>query len=122
MNSIRIDTDLAIIGNGDTIKNAAIVVENNKITYVGEAEHSPTIPNTISTPVVTPGFWDAHGHYYGLTQFTYEERFSDPSCDGSQVDPDIGEVHPPRAGSGPQRCGDRGAGYGHCCSRQWRRR
>ncbi|OLS19011.1 MAG: Imidazolonepropionase [Candidatus Heimdallarchaeota archaeon LC_2] len=78
MSTVRIDCELAIIGNGDSIKDASIVYENSKIIYAGEQEHSPESANVIQTKVVTPGFWDSHDHYFGLRKFEYEERFIDP--------------------------------------------
>ena len=75
---MRIDTDLAILGNGDLIKNASICIEKNKLFYVGEQEHAPVDNNTISAPVVTPGFWDCHAHFFGLKKFDYEENLLDP--------------------------------------------
>lgn len=75
--SYRIDTDLAIIGNGDAIKSASIVVEGDKLSYVGEQEHAPDVAEILQAPVVTPGFWDAHTHYFGLTKFDWDEQFLD---------------------------------------------
>ena len=71
MTTARIDTELAILGNGETIKNAAIFLEGNKITKVSGQENSHKADVNLSTPIVTPGFWDCHGHYFGLTKFDY---------------------------------------------------
>lgn len=78
MTTVRIDSELAIIGNGESIKDASIVYENRKITYVGEQEHAPNAGNVVQTKVVMPGFWDCHDHYFGLRKFDYEESFIDP--------------------------------------------
>ncbi|MCE7733531.1 MAG: amidohydrolase family protein [Candidatus Heimdallarchaeota archaeon] len=78
MSTVRVDSELAIIGNGESIKDASIVYENNKITYAGEQEHAPASDNIIQTKVVTPGFWDCHDHYFGLRKFEYQEEFLDP--------------------------------------------
>lgn len=60
------DTDIAIIGNGDLIKNASVVIENNKIVYAGEIEHAPTTDKTLQTQVLMPGMWDCHVHFSGV--------------------------------------------------------
>lgn len=78
MSTVRIDCELAIVGNGDSIKNASIVYQDNKIIYAGEQEHAPNSDNIVQTKVVTPGFWDCHDHYFGLRKFEYEEQFIDP--------------------------------------------
>ena len=69
MKKLRIDCDIAILGNGELIKNSSIVIENSKIKFVGETEHAPSVPDTIQTKVVTPGFWDCHDHYFGMKKF-----------------------------------------------------
>ena len=71
----RIDAEVAILGDGDLIINASVVVEGSKIIYVGETEHAPSVDNSIQVPVITPGFWDCHGHYFGLKQASLERSF-----------------------------------------------
>ena len=68
---MRIDTDLAILGNGEIIKNASICIEENKIIFVGEQEHAPADNEITIAPAVTPGFWDCHAHFFGLKKFDY---------------------------------------------------
>ena len=75
---MRIDTDLAILGNGEVIKNASICFEKNLLTFVGEQEHAPSDNDILRAPVVTPGFWDCHAHFFGLKKFDYEENLLDP--------------------------------------------
>lgn len=75
---MRIDTDLAILGNGEAIKNASICIDKNKLTFIGEQEHAPVDKEIITAPVVTPGFWDCHTHFFGLKKFDYEENLLDP--------------------------------------------
>ena len=75
---MRIDTDLAILGNGEIIKNASICIEKNLLTFVGEQEHAPSDKEILTAPVVTPGFWDCHAHFFGLKKFDYEENLLDP--------------------------------------------
>ena len=75
---MRIDTDVAILGNGEIIKNASICIKENKLIFVGEQEHAPSDNNVTTVPVVTPGFWDCHTHFFGLKKFDYEEYLLDP--------------------------------------------
>ncbi|MHA2170412.1 MAG: metal-dependent hydrolase family protein [Candidatus Kariarchaeaceae archaeon] len=72
MTQTRIDAEVAILGDGDLINNASIVVEGSKITFAGEAEHAPSVDNSIQVPVITPGFWDCHDHFFGLKQASIE--------------------------------------------------
>ncbi|MCH8907373.1 MAG: amidohydrolase family protein [Candidatus Heimdallarchaeota archaeon] len=78
MSNIRIDADLLIVGDGEIIKNGSVVIENSTIKYAGESEHAPSAGQNLQVPAITPGFWDCHAHYFGLTKFDYEERFLDP--------------------------------------------
>ncbi|MHA2097491.1 MAG: metal-dependent hydrolase family protein [Candidatus Kariarchaeaceae archaeon] len=73
--SLRIDTDLAIIGDGEAIKNASIVIKEHKIVYAGETEHAPNAKKTLEAPIITPGFWDCHGHFFGMNKWDPEEWF-----------------------------------------------
>ncbi|MHA2028652.1 MAG: metal-dependent hydrolase family protein [Candidatus Kariarchaeaceae archaeon] len=77
MDKLRIDCDLAILGNGESIKDASIVIEDSKILYSGEKEHAPSVSYVMQTNVVTPGFWDCHDHYFGKKKFDHDESFLD---------------------------------------------
>ena len=66
MVAFRIDTDIAIVGNGDLIQNASVVIEDNKIVYAGENEHAPSIEKTLQAQVLMPGMWDCHVHFSGV--------------------------------------------------------
>ena len=68
MPSTRIDADIVIIGDGSHVRNGSVVLENNKITYVGEQEHAPTADKNLFSPVVMPGLWESHAHYTGITK------------------------------------------------------
>ena len=76
MSTFRIDTDLLIVGSGDTLKNGSVVVEGTKILYAGEQEHAPNISNTTHVPVIMPGLWDCHCHYWGIKKAAVEETLS----------------------------------------------
>lgn len=63
--SYCIDAKTAIIGDGSTLSNARIVVEEGKIAQIGPAA-DVAIPKgcsqVISVPVALPGFIDCHVH------------------------------------------------------------
>lgn len=74
----RIDADLLIPGRGDPIGNASLVCatadaedsdERGKILYAGRKAKLPSkyakVPATV-VPVVMPGLWDCHVHYFGF--------------------------------------------------------
>jgi imidazolonepropionase-like amidohydrolase len=74
---LRIDADLLIPGRGDPIKNATLICgtekasdsnERGKIVYVGSTSDVSSKYSTLSAtkvPVLMPGLWDAHVHYFG---------------------------------------------------------
>jgi imidazolonepropionase-like amidohydrolase len=75
MTKIRIDSEIMIIGDGELIKNASIIYEGSKIIYAGEMEHAPPVDrkNTLDAPVVMPGLWECHGHFFGMTNLDLEK-------------------------------------------------
>ena len=62
------------------IKDAALVFENNKVTWVGENKDAPAADNSIDAKngTVTPGFIDSHTHaiFAGDRSKDYEARMS----------------------------------------------
>ncbi|KAI1165945.1 amidohydrolase [Nemania serpens] len=65
-----IKTDLLIPGDGEPLKNGALVVENKLIAWVGPesevpAEYTDAAHRTFSIPFVMPGLWDVHVHFDG---------------------------------------------------------
>ena len=65
------------------IKNAALVIENKKVIWVGENKNSPAADNVIDAKngTVTPGFVDSHTHaiFAGDRSKDYEARMSGTS-------------------------------------------
>lgn len=65
-----IKADLLIPGDGEPTRNAALVIENKTITWVGP---QPAIPDdytsaphrAFSVPYLMPGLWDVHVHFGG---------------------------------------------------------
>ncbi|KAF6821504.1 amidohydrolase [Colletotrichum sojae] len=61
--------EVLIPGRGDPLKNAAVVVKDGKIAYVGPRNELPEeyrSANCVHVPVVMPGLWDVHVHYMGV--------------------------------------------------------
>ena len=60
--------DLLIPGRGEPLKNAATVLEDGKIAFVGAESDIPsryaTVPR-VRVPVLMPGMWDCHIHFMG---------------------------------------------------------
>ncbi|KAI0436210.1 amidohydrolase [Xylaria telfairii] len=65
-----IKTKLLIPGDGKPVTNAALVIENKLIAWVGAEAHVPHkytdgVHRTFTIPVVMPGLWDVHAHFGG---------------------------------------------------------
>ncbi|RYC64348.1 hypothetical protein CHU98_g1876 [Xylaria longipes] len=65
-----VKTGLLIPGDGEPVKNGALVIENKLIAWVGSEAHVPHKytdgpHRTFSIPVVMPGLWDVHTHFGG---------------------------------------------------------
>ncbi|KAF9881905.1 amidohydrolase [Colletotrichum karsti] len=61
--------DLLIPGRGDPFQDAAVAIEDDKITFVGPAQNLPDKYNTVKpvrVPVIMPGLWDVHTHFLGF--------------------------------------------------------
>ncbi|KAL3419318.1 amidohydrolase [Phlyctema vagabunda] len=59
---------LLIPGRGEPLKDAAVIVDGDKIAWVGNAVDVPanfkSVP-FIDVPVLMPGMWDCHVHFMG---------------------------------------------------------
>src|SRR3972149_2708182 len=64
----RIEADLLPPGSGEPVKNGAVVIDGSRIAFAGPAEDAPKTPGAIvhRVPVVMPGLWEAHGHFFGI--------------------------------------------------------
>jgi imidazolonepropionase-like amidohydrolase len=63
-----IKTDLLIPGRGDPFKNAAVIIHEGKIEWTGLQSSIPnkyTALDFTYVPVLMPGLWDCHVHYFG---------------------------------------------------------
>ncbi len=65
--SIRIQAKLLIPGRGDPVSDGCVVIDGKTITYVGRSADAPATPRstTYQVPVVMPGMWDCHSHFFG---------------------------------------------------------
>ncbi|KAI1098813.1 amidohydrolase [Jackrogersella minutella] len=68
-----ITADLLIPGDGEPLKNAALVVENKLIAWVGAQADVPSeyadVPHrSYSVPYLMPGLWDCHVHFSGESE------------------------------------------------------
>ena len=65
--SIRIETGLLIPGRGDPVRDGCVVIDGDTITYAGAGTAAPdtTAGVTFRAPVVMPGMWDCHSHFFG---------------------------------------------------------
>ena len=65
--SIRIEAELLIPGRGDPVPDGCLVIDGETITYAGTLADAPATPvsETHHVPVVMPGMWDCHSHFFG---------------------------------------------------------
>lgn len=82
---IRTDAELLIPGRGEPIENATLICGaadsadsdiRGKIVYVGPQNNLPSKYkhlNSKSVPVLMPGLWDCHVHYFGLNSLFLNE-------------------------------------------------
>lgn len=70
MTEYRIQASTLITGDGTTVDDAVVVLEGGLVTFAGPASAAPPTPgaNTVSVPVLMPGMWDSHCHFFGIPQ------------------------------------------------------
>ncbi len=62
----RIDADVLIPGRGEPVAEATVVIDGATITYAGPRAGAPTtVEPPTRVPVVMPGLWDCHAHFFG---------------------------------------------------------
>lgn len=65
--TVRIDADLLIPGRGRPIADGSVLLTGDRISFAGPRVAAPPTPGSpIRVPVVMPGLWDAHAHFYGM--------------------------------------------------------
>ncbi len=75
MTTTRIDAKKLIPGRGQPINNGTVVLEDNRIEYVGPTDGAPQVDEsqTLTTDTVMPGMWECHGHFLGLLTANFDE-------------------------------------------------
>ena len=75
----RIETSLLIRGDGSALDDAVVLVDGATMTYAGPAATAPPSPGATVTavPVVMPGMWDAHCHFFGIERPNLEALVTD---------------------------------------------
>lgn len=70
MAEYRIEASTLIRGDGEAVDNAVVVLNGGLVSYAGPASTAPPTPGgeIVSVPVVMPGMWDAHCHFFGIRQ------------------------------------------------------
>ena len=63
----RIEARLLIPGRGDPVREGCVVIDDATITYAGTLADAPETPGSVDyhVPVVMPGMWDCHSHFFG---------------------------------------------------------
>ncbi|MGF1617103.1 MAG: amidohydrolase family protein [Acidimicrobiia bacterium] len=75
MTTTRIDAGKLIPGRGEPISNGTVVLDDNRISYVGPTDGAPQVSegDILSTDTVMPGMWECHGHFLGLLTANFDE-------------------------------------------------
>ena len=70
MPEYRIETPILIRGDGEAVADAVVVLDGPVVSYAGPASSAPPHAggDSLSVPVVMPGMWDAHCHFFGIRQ------------------------------------------------------
>lgn len=64
----RIEADRLLPGDAEPVDHGVVVLDGSTISYAGPAADAPDTPDAAVTrvPVVMPGMWDCHGHFFGV--------------------------------------------------------
>ncbi|KAI9736064.1 MAG: hypothetical protein M1818_006240 [Claussenomyces sp. TS43310] len=88
-----IKADLLIPGRGEPLEHGAVVIDQEKLAWVGPQSCIPSIYASIpyvSVPVVMPGLWDCHVHYTGSTLSSNDQLFgTNGALVGARVSRDV---------------------------------
>lgn len=71
-----------IPGSGEPIPHASVVLEGSTITYAGPRAGAPSTPGTgtVEVPVVMPGLWECHGHFFGVDRPDIAATITEPTA------------------------------------------
>ena len=88
--------DILIPGRGKPQENAALVHREGRIIWVGSQSDVPPIYNElrpVQVPVLLPGLWDAHVHFFGSRSFHFTEFYNELRVlAGARIARDLAEV------------------------------
>ncbi|CAN5856901.1 amidohydrolase family protein [soil metagenome] len=79
MTGHRIEASVLIRGDGSAVDDAVVVMDGGVVTYAGSSVTAPPTPEAVvvSVPVVMPGMWDAHCHFFGIRRPNLEALITD---------------------------------------------
>ncbi len=90
---VRIDAEIAFVGNGEVVKNATVVFSGKKIIYFGESEHAPSVETKHTAKAIMPGLWDCHTHFTGSKTPSIEAMlFVDPRVGAARATWDLSQL------------------------------
>ena len=72
---VCIDAKLLIPGRGEPIQDGSLLVRDATIIWVGQTKELPdelSISVRMGVPVLMPGLWDCHVHYFGLLKISVD--------------------------------------------------
>ena len=75
----RIEADLLIHGSREPITDGCVVIDGQDIEYAGPARLAPPGGTLVKVPVVMPGLWDAHCHFFGIKTADLGQLVREPS-------------------------------------------
>eukprot|EP01084_Bolivina_argentea_P123693 219192_1 len=79
-----IHANIIIPGRGDPIKNGIVIIKNNLIDYVGKDNstyiYTSQNQTSYSVPVLMPGLWEAHAHFFGTTNIAMKNHSEFMQC------------------------------------------
>jgi imidazolonepropionase-like amidohydrolase len=91
-----IKATLLIPGRGEPIKDAAVVIHEDKIDWVGPQSKLPVKYSAIpfvQVPYLMPGLWDCHVHYMGIGESDeaggYAALLSSAARAGARISKDL---------------------------------
>ena len=77
----RINADLLIPGRGEPLHHATLIFEASQIVYVGHEANLPSelknLKPQATVPVLLPGLWDCHVHFFGTSSINVDTMSSD---------------------------------------------
>ena len=89
----RIDACLLIPGRGSPLKDTTLIMTGRKISHVGPTGDLPEDLKSLEAtrvPVLMPGLWDAHVHYFGARRISIDEVYrTPPAAAGARIAADL---------------------------------